>query len=1005
MLELKLLGKSEVLRNGVPVTASVAAKPKALLAYLAVVARPVSRDVLASLFWGRSDQDAAAASLRQTLATLRKLGLDAWIETNRDSVRFNLDAPHLIDVAAFVTKCQEPRAKGQDDSSRLSALGSAVSLYRGDFLEGFNLNDAPEFEEWVVAQREHYRELALRALHTLAEAALSEGRYAESVDYARRILALDAWREEAHRLLMLGYARSGHRSAALAQYAECRRVLGKALGVPPSTETSALYERIRAAAQSARHNLPPQTTPFVGRQRELAHIEALLLNPECRMLTVLGIGGAGKTRLALQAAARCAEQFINGAWFVPLATVQAGALIRALADAVQCPLGGATEPKQRLLSFLREKELLLVLDNVEGLLDAASLFSELLRAAPDVKLLVTSRERLNLQAEWAFKLDGLEVPLAGREDASCAAMQLFEKGAQRTRASFALNATVLPAAGRICRLVEGLPLGIELASAWVRALDCAHIADEIQHNLDFLATTMRDVPEDQRSLRAVFDSSYRRLTAAEQRALARVSVFRGGFQEEAATAVLGPAARDVLINLMDKSLLWRDSNGRFELHELVRQYASEKLNPAELVAELHAGYFTEFLAAQQPLFRTAREHEAVKAVRIEADNLRQMWRSASQHARADLLDKALVSLYFMHEILGWYDEGIELFSIAIEHLASTPDSDAVRARLMTRRASLARSVGRYDEAERWFSDGLSLARAVGDELNQAYALRQLGYFPMVRGDIAGGLASMNESLRLYRAHHDLPRVADALMSVGIAQLRLGKMEQAVAMYQEAADILAEVGDEVGHAMAQDNLGDAAYYRGEFEIALRHYTAAADVQRRFDEHRQLAISQNNAADVLCQLQRWDEALVAAHESADLFREMSSRDGVVHALHSQAMALLGVGDLARASDCYAEMLTLGAQLHAEADLLNLLVLGGRLLAARGEYELAVQLLRFVQGNSASAAFTVAGADSALSELPREVVAPIAERAASSQMQTWTTAQAVENVMRVVGLAVIV
>ncbi|NJM42327.1 MAG: hypothetical protein HC853_17115 [Anaerolineae bacterium] len=395
-----------------------------------------------------------------------------------------MEAPHEIDVRAF-----EKLGSGEWGVVNAHAPSPSphplIALYRGDFLEGFNLKDAPEFEEWVVAQREHYRELALRLLHGLAEAALREGRYTEGVDYARRILALDGWREEAHRLLMLCYARSGQRSAALAQYAECRRVLGKELGVPPSAETMALYERICAAAQSSRHNLPPQMTPFVGRERELAQIEALLLKPECRMLTVLGIGGAGKTRLALQIAARFAEQFINGVWFVPLATVQAGALIRAIADAVQCPISGASEPKQPLLNFLRERELLLLLDNAESLLDSTALFSEVLRAAPDVKLLITSRERLNLQAEWMFGLDGLDVPLAGRGDASCSAMQLFVQGAQRTRASFALNENELPAAGRICRLVAGLPLGIELASAWVRTLDCAHIANEIQRNLDF----------------------------------------------------------------------------------------------------------------------------------------------------------------------------------------------------------------------------------------------------------------------------------------------------------------------------------------------------------------------------------------------------------------------------------------------------------------------------------------------------------------------------------------
>jgi tetratricopeptide (TPR) repeat protein len=402
----------------------------------------------------------------------------------------------------------------------------------------------------------------------------------------------------------------------------------------------------------------------------------------------------------------------------------------------------------------------------------------------------------------------------------------------------------------------------------------------------------------------------------------------------------------------------------------------------------HAAYFAQFLAAQQPLIRTRREREAMQAMRSEADNLRQMWRTATQRAQADWFDRALISFYYLYEVAGWYDEGIALFGLAAACLDGKRESDAVRARLITRRASLARSVGRLDEAEAWFSDGLALARAVGDESNQAYALRQLGYFPMLRGDVPSALASMEEALRIYRILNDLPRIADSLMSIGICKLRLGQMAQAAALYQEAADIMTEVGDEVGCSMAYDNLGDAAYFSGEYEQAMRHYTAAAEIQRRYDEHRQLAVSQNNAAEVLCKLKCWDEALAAAQESVTLFREMNSRDGLMHAMNSEAHAWLGLGELGRASEVFGEVLLLGEQLHADTELLSMLVLGGRLLAARGQVDEAAQVLYAVQHNPASPAFTADEAKAELGALPAEVVAQ-AEAAPA-----WSLVAAVAN-----------
>ena len=527
MLQMRLLGGLQITQNGIPLTNFVSNKAPALLAYLAVTQRAHSRDALAGLLWGELSDTDAKNNLRQTLSNLRKL-LDPYLLITRETVGLNPDASYLLDVTQFEQSLTtedrrqntdhrlqnaEHRSQTTDSEAAVHHLAVAIELYQGDFLAGFFVRDAPEFEEWMLAQRARLHELALQALHTLTEFHLSHGAYVRAIDYAMRLLALDSWREEAHRQLMLAFARSGQRSAALAQYETCRRSLDKELGVEPSAETTKLYERIRAAGEATRHNLPPQPTPFVGRAQELAQIEAQLLKPECRLLTLLGVGGVGKTRLALATAERLLQigAFLNGVYFVPLVGVESPELLAtAMADACEFTFSGKQDPKAQLANFLRDKETLLVLDNFEQLLDAALWLGQLLKSAPNLKLLVTSRERLNVQWERLVTIEGLAYPkdengrmkdegggaqddplkkglgggMKAEDDDSIFnlqsffhqslrfdAIQLFVSRAQAVQVDFDVNAT-LPCVVRICQLVEGMPLGLELAAAWAPLHTC-----------------------------------------------------------------------------------------------------------------------------------------------------------------------------------------------------------------------------------------------------------------------------------------------------------------------------------------------------------------------------------------------------------------------------------------------------------------------------------------------------------------------------------------------------
>ncbi|MDO8752432.1 MAG: BTAD domain-containing putative transcriptional regulator, partial [Anaerolineales bacterium] len=390
-LKIHLLGGLHITRAGAPVTDFVSNKVPALLAYLAVTRRTHSRDKLASLLWGEMSEADAKNNLRQALTNLRRVAND-YLTITRDSIEFNGDC--FLDSAQFESDLKTASSSALEAASVI--LTNSLALYHGDFLEGFYVRDAPDFEDWMLAERARLRELALGALHTLTQFHTTHGNFSEAMSFASRLLTFDPWREEAHRHLMLLQARTGQFSAALAQYENCKKILEKELGVEPSLETTALYERIRSARQAARHNMPASSTVLIGREKELENLRRRLADPACRLITLTGLGGAGKTRLAQETARLCTDVFINGAWFVPLAAVDAEGIVPAMGNAFDFPFSKG-DPKKQILNYFRQKELLLVLDNFEHLLDSSALLADILKAAPDVKILVTSRERLDIE--------------------------------------------------------------------------------------------------------------------------------------------------------------------------------------------------------------------------------------------------------------------------------------------------------------------------------------------------------------------------------------------------------------------------------------------------------------------------------------------------------------------------------------------------------------------------------------------------------------------------------
>ncbi|MBN1483863.1 MAG: tetratricopeptide repeat protein [Chloroflexia bacterium] len=868
-MQIRLFGSLTIAQHGEPVTGFVSNKVAALLAYLAVTRCTHQRDALAGLLWGEMAEADARNNLRQALSNLRKLA-GPYVTITRTTTAFHGESPYTLDVEQF----ERHLGDAETAPDPAAALQAAVSFYQGDFLAGFYLRDAPAFEEWALLQRERYRSLALHALHTLTAHYLRDREYARAIDSATQLLALDSWREETHRQLMLALARSGQRSAALSQYQACRRILAEELEAAPSAETTRLYERIRAAGSRPHNNLPTPSTPLVGREDELARIQRWLADENSRLLTVIGPGGVGKTRLALQAAWAHPADFLEGVWFVPLVAVtKEESWAQTTAAAIGFRFSGAGQLETQLLDYLRGKEMLLLLDNVEHLLDELnlSLFASLIAHAPGIKLMVTSRERLNLRAETLLELDGLACPGHGPVPRNGAidplpdvtqfpAAQLFVARAQQVKADFS-PAGQEAALARLCQLVGGLPLALELAASWVRALDVAGIVEKIAQGLDFLSVNWPDLPARHRSLQAGFEHSWQLLTPRERDAYARLAVFRGGFTAEAAEAVAG-ASLSLLAGLVDKSLLYRE--GRYyRFHPLLLQFAADKLAAdVDLTARVkgeHARYYGRLIRGLEPTLFGGSVGEALDHIRPELNNLRLAWQTAVEHRETAILNDLADSFMQLFDLSGLYREMRDMAMRAIRALA-----------------------GQIDPAHS--QDALALGRAYG--LSAAFHFRL--------GENERAKEHGQTSLEIIAPFQPHVAYGHSLMYTGAAIYGLGDLEQATAYWQKGADAYRQAGSIWGECAALTNLSEAMLAQENLVTSRQYATAAHTLARQMDNRELQAVTLQILAVVALRERDFEQAVAHGKQAAALHRRVGHQAHVANALAILARIAAEQGD---------------------------------------------------------------------------------------------------------------
>jgi predicted ATPase/DNA-binding SARP family transcriptional activator len=977
-LTLHLLGPPRLEKEGAPVEFG-RRKAMALLAYLAATGRSHSRDSLAALLWPQYSQQEARADLRRMLSVLNKRLGDGWLVMDQGAVALRRSAQLWLDVDQFHQGLSACDAHGHPTTEVCSAclpvLHAAVALYHDDFLAGFSLPDSPGFDEWQFFEAERLRQRLASALAQLVQSHREREEWEPAISYTRRWLALDPLQEAVCRQLMQLYVESGQPQAALRQYHVCVDVLNKELGIGPAAETAALYEQIKQnkvawtapatrgqgaklndsvapvlmrtsagiplqSSLSSHHNLPLQTTPFVGREQELAAVLKRLHDPSCHLLNLVGPGGMGKSRLAIQAAQvlvnapQAPALFGHGVWFVELAAVSSAAeVVATIAEALKLSFYGSVPPKQHLLDYLGEKALLLVLDNFEHLLTSMDIVADILVSAPAVKLLVTSREALNLQEEWLYPVEGMAIPpLAAERPAGEAwetleaydAIRLFVQSARRVHTNFHL-AQESQAIIRICQLVEGMPLGIELAAAWLKIYSCAAIAREIEHNLDFLSSRLRNVPERHRSMRAVFDHSWRLLAEAERNVLKRLSVFAGGFRLEAAAHVAG-ASRATLVSLVDKSLLRAAANERYQMHELLKQFAAEKLSESPVeqsdTRARHSTYYLTFLSGREQALNGRDQQKALVEISEELENVRAGWNWAVEQGNLDALAQALESLYEFYQVRSRYQEGAELFAHTVQSLQAMPlmantQFLLVLEKILARCGALYSPLGLLEPAQAYMEQSLQMARELDRPASIAFSLLYLGEVVHWRGKNAEAKHLFLESLALSRRIGNLYRIADALNKLSEMDVFMEGSADAKRFAQEALAASRKTGRPDWIAKALDALGAATFCTGEYAESENHYQETFALSRELEDQLGMSFALGGLA--------WSawvkgdtyyaEAKRLAEESLVIVRECGHRFHVGTRLVILGQILISGGQYAEAQQCFQEGLAIGRSL-AEA-----------------------------------------------------------------------------------------
>ena len=852
-------------------------KTSALLYYLAYQGDRVSREDLYYLFWPDTRDQRARANLRQLVLTTKNLPFVSKLEVTPTHLNWSVDT----DVQVF------------RDAVTKQSWQKATNLYEGALLEGLRVDGIPEFESWLELERSQLFTQYCDAVFQLCETLAAEKRYAEAAAHLERLHAVEPLDETIFRHYLNCLNLSGRPDKARRVYKHFKDTLALELGYDPEPATQKLAGRIGAEGDlavsfeqpSPNPTLPIPATPFVGREVEMGRVIAQLSDPACRLLTLVAPGGMGKTRLALEVARRCTSTFEDGAHFIPFETViSPDLMVSAVAEALGLTFSGQQAPKDELLGYLKDKHMLLILDNLEHLLADMSLITDLLANAPNVKLLATSREYLNLQAEWLYDLGGMQVPEASSEEKrETDAVKLFVQSAKRMRAEFDLGDENLDVISRLCQQVGGMPLALELAASWLRILSPEEVLRELEQDLGILHTSAKDLPQRHLDIHAVFEASWSRLPAGAQAALQKLAVFEGGFSKEAASEV-AEVGLPLLLLLVNKAFLRQDSSRRLTPHPLMWQFIRKKAFGTPLYTraeEQHARYYATFTQQRQRFIWGTKVKQVRNEINLELPNIRRAWNFATKRTREDLLGQASLALFFLFVNGGRYDEGAAFFKKASQVLSS---ESLVHARVLHHYGGLLNSVGQFAEGRLNLERSLAIKRRLGVTWDTAHALLALGL-----NYIWSDYVTRDKQVELWR---------------------------------ECANLFANSGDEVFQDRALSHLAEHLTEPIEREHLLRQVLPSSRVKQG---NHALSTCLNNLAKHLAYTKgEFQEATDFVDEAVTIERQHGNPSTLSSRQALKGQTLFYQGRLEEAETCFIEVLGIGSKANRSpiiSSLINL------------------------------------------------------------------------------------
>lgn len=782
-LALHLLG-NPYLESGGERIALATRKALALLAYVAVERHGASRAELAGLLWPENPEDQARASLRQELSRLSQHMGEALQKPSQQVLRLS---PEHIDVDLWAFQ----------DALEASDYKQAIAQYRGSFLQGLQLRDSGEFESWQQQVRENLAQRYLEALYAQADLEEAGGSSVQALALHRQAIAADPLAERHYQAAIRILRAQGDQAGALRLQQTLGRALNEELGLAKDPAAAPSSPEPPAPLRP-----PPALSALVGRAGEIGDILELLARPDCRLLNLLGPGGIGKTRVAQALVQEVKDSRVL--WASP----GGRALLPALIEGLGLQLRGQGNALEAVAHQLRAGPTLLILDEAEELQEVGEL-EELLRAAPGLKVVLTSRVRFRLRSEWVYEVRGLEFPEEDRLIQRSQAAELFRRCALRADPHFSPTPEDWAAVARICRLLSGLPLGLELAAALTRVMSCREIAEQLGQDLGLLEGGLSDLSLRHSSLSGVLESSLARLEPGHRQTLVNLAVFETAFGLEAAKAVAG-ATPQVLGVLLDRALLQKQPEG-YRILTVIRQHLLPQVSAA--VRQVHAAYFSHLLKSHEQGMRGGNQGGALPIFTRQFADLRAAWNWAIASAKDEIALEMIDGLFLIFELRGWFGEGEAMMAQAAEC-----PNPLLRSLALGRQGRLQYRLGEATKAQQSIERSLQVGQGVIDEYETAFALNNLGMAHLGLGQAARARELFGRSLEMRRQQNRPWGLGNALYNLGSVALLQGEFESAQGYFQESLEVYRGLGDLRGISLALAGLGQAWTSLGEYALA-------------------------------------------------------------------------------------------------------------------------------------------------------------------------------------------